>query len=235
MKPVRSLLVALLAVTVLGGATLASSAFAEQTPRILFLPGEEVPVEIKQSKPEPNTIKSKLENAAGKFSAEGFLLKLTATSVDRGKFTMLTLNTVKGSGFCTGEGESGAGEVLIDGTFLLRHDVTSTEGVGVLYTMLLILVLCNGTEKIHVLGNFLGLLTPVGVGGETTSPTGILHCSAATDPPAPAETKYWDENSVERSALLLANLGTGFKKACLDVGLAENVELTSSKMIELMD
>ncbi len=228
MKRVRSLLFALLALTALG-AIMASSALAG-SPEILFLSGETFPVEIKQTKAEPNTIKSELQSAAGKISGEGFLLEATATRAHHGNFTALFLNVTKGTNKCTGEGESGTGEVLTDGTFLLVHDVSSTSGVGVVFSILLVLISC-AAEKIHVLGNVLGLITPVG--SETTSFTGILHCSATTG--LPAETKYWDEQNGETSTLLLSNIGTGFKKSCEDVGLSENVELTSNKMIELMN
>ncbi len=228
MKPVRSLLFALLALTALG-AIMASSALAG-SPEILFLPGEGFPVEIKTTKGEPNTIKTELQSAAGRMSTEGFLLEMTATRAHHGAFTMLILNLAKGATKCSGEGESGAGELLIDGTFLLVHDITSSTGAGVLFSMLLVLLSC-GAEKIHVLGTMLGLITPLG--SETTSLTGILHCSTTIG--LPAETKYWDENNVERSVLLLSNIGTGFKKSCLDVGVTESVELTSNKMIELMN
>ncbi len=228
MRRARPLLFVLLTLTVLGG-VVASSALAT-SPEILFLPNEGFPVELKQTLAEPNTIKTELQSAAGKLSGEGFSTAITATRAHHGNFTALFLNVTKGTTSCHGEGESGAGEVLTDGTFLLVHDITSSTGAGVLFSILLVLVVCQA-EKIHVLGNVLGLI--VQVGSEKTEFEGVLHCSATTG--LPAETKYWDENNAEQSALLLSNIGTGFKKSCEDIGLSENFKLTSNKMIELMN
>jgi hypothetical protein len=232
---------ALFAVALLGSA-LASSAFGAKLPMtILFLGTETYPVKITSLPVEPNTIPGELVNPAGELESEGFLLEAELTKAGNGSsaetlgtFDALLLHEKKGTETCTGAGEKSAGEVLVPGTLKLVHDVSKTEGLGILYEPAEVVIECLPAKTvIHIKGNQVGLLRPVGT-GEVTTDEFFLHCST-TVTGEPFETKWWDEEEVEHTGKLEANFGSGFKRACKDVGKeGEWIKFDTSKMIEMM-
>jgi len=231
---------ALFAVALLGSA-LASSAFGAKLPMtIKFLGAETYPVKLESLPVEPNTIPSKLENASGELHGEGFLLEAELTKAGNGNvaeklgnFDALFLTVKKGTTeTCTSTGEKNAGEVLVLGSLKLVHDVSKTEGLGILFEPEEVVIECLPAKTvIHIKGNQVGLLRPVGT-GEVTAGEGFLHCSSTIG--EPSETKYWDEEEVEHTGKLEANFGSGFKKACEDVAKEnEWIKFDSNKMIEM--
>jgi hypothetical protein len=240
MRRVISLGLALFAVALLGSA-LASSAFGAKLPMtIVFLGGETYPFAIVSLPVEPNTITSKLQNAAGELTGEGFLLEAELTKAGNGNaaeklgaFDALFLKVKKGTEFCTSEGEKNEGEVLAVGSLKLVHDL-KTEGLGILYEVEpeLNIECLPAKVKIKIKGDQVGLLRPGGT-DEVTTGEAYLHCSTTIG--EPSKTKYWDEEEGEHTAKLEANLGSGFKKACVDVKKVDEewIKFDTSKMIEM--
>jgi hypothetical protein len=242
MRRVIALGLALFAVALLGSA-LASSAFGAKLPMtILFLATETYPVKIESLPVEPNTIPWKFENAAGEFKGEGFLLEAELTKAGNGNvaeklgtFDLLFLKVKNGTGeVCTSTGEKNAGEVLVDGFLKLVHDINATSGLGILFEWLEVTSECLPSKSAsHIKGNQVGLLRPVGTGEVTTGEV-FVHCSATTIG-EPLETEWWDEEEVKHGGKLEANFGSGFKRACLDVGNEnEWIRYDMNKMIEMM-
>jgi hypothetical protein len=230
---------ALFAVALLGSA-LASSAFGAKLPMTInFLGTETYPVKLESLPVEPNEIPSKLENAAGELGNKGFLLEAELTKAGNGNaaeklgtFDALFLaveNKAKEACHSTGDKE---GEVLALGSVKLVHDVNKTSGLGILYEVNEVNIECLPAKTvIHIKGNQVGLLRPVGT-GEVTAGEALLHCSSTIG--EPSETKWWSEEEVEETAKLEANFGSGFKKACEDVGKeSEWIKFDTSKMIEM--
>lgn len=221
---------ALLAVMAVASA-ISASAFAA-APTVLLL-GEGFPLGLESGKLE--TAKSELQNAAGVLKGEGLLVQGELTTASAGNtFDVLFLHVKKGEETCTGEGEKNPGEVLTISSVKLVHDLSATTGVAALLTLtgshlvgLALVVLC-GTLKIKIEGTLLALLLPVG--SEVTEVETVVHCSTTVG--EPKEVKYWNEANVELSTLLLANFGTGFKKACEEI--FTNTKLKLTKMAELM-
>jgi hypothetical protein len=223
MRQVKIAFLGLLAIAALA-CTMASAAFAS-SPTALLL-SEAFPNGFKSGKLE--TVKSELQNAAGKLNGTGILVQGSLTAASTGKVEVLFLNVVKGETRCTGEGEKGTGEVLTDGEFTLVHDESVSSGVAGLLKILPLVVVCGAT-KIKIEGTVLILLTPVGSEVSTINTT--IHCSSTVG--EPAKTKFWNASNVEESALLLANFGTGFKKACEEI--PGTTALEAEKMVELMN
>lgn len=230
MKLARTTFLALLAVLALGSVAV-SSAFAT-SPTALVLAGEPLPVEVNSVTDNPNNkILTELQNAAGTLKGEGLLLEVTITGASSGTYKVLFLKVTKGAESCSTPPDA-AGEVLLPtNTFTFVHDESSTTGGGVLFNVSEFTVEC-GAAKIKIKGNVLGLVKPIG-GGEKTAFEGALHCSK-TVVGEPAETKFWNAAGTEETPLLLANFGTGFKKACEEI-VPATIALTANKMIELMN
>lgn len=201
------------------------------SPTILLLAGEAFPVELRGPTDSPNNgIKAELQNAAGVLKREGMLLAFVATSASSGTFNLMFLRLMKGTLTCNTPGDEPGVMLVPEGNFALVHDISSTEGIGILFTINEFTVEC-GTTKIKIKGTILGLLLPAG-GGEKTTGFGLkVHCSVTVG--EPSETKFWNAAGSEETALVLENFGTGFKKACLEI--TTEVPLASSKMLELMN
>ncbi len=230
MKQAKTLLVVLMGVLAVSSALVASAFAASPTAKLLT--GETFPVTIKG---ENTAAKTELQNAAGVLKGEGVTLTASLTSASAGTYGADFTKVKKGAEACKTAGDASE-TVLVPNTntFTLVHDISSTTGVAALLNLSVITVECGAT-KIKIEGNVLALLLPVGKGGGTEEKTsgfeGVLRCSAAVG--EPKEVKYWNAANEEKSALLLANFGTGFKKACEDV--QPNLALTASKMIELVN
>lgn len=223
MKRYVSLLVALFAVAAVS-AIAVGSAFAAE-PTVLLLSPETLPVAITGSSA---TTATELQNAAGSIKGEGFSLTLNQTTANAGTYSVDFTNVAKGAEKCNTAGDA-AGTVLIkENAYQLVFDSLSPLGVAALFTVGTAaapeLVVECGTTKIKISGKVLGLVTTINTEG--TAFKGILHCSTTVG--EPAEVKYWPNSGVETTALLLANFGTGFKKACENV--AGEVALTSGKI-----
>jgi hypothetical protein len=85
-----------------------------------------------------------------------------------------------------------------------------------------------------VKGTALGLFKGEGTleGADFTHWLGDLLCKN-TSGGEPLEEKYWDLTGVQKTALLLGNFGTGFKKSCELI--VSEVLLDSHKMAEIME
>jgi hypothetical protein len=231
---------ALFAVALLGSA-LASSAFgAKQPMTIKFLEALTYPVTITSLPVEPNEIPSKLENAAGELKGIGFLLTGELTKAGNGNaaetlgsFDALFLKVKKGTEVCTGVGEKAEGEVLANGTLKLVHDVSKTSGLGILFEPTEVVIECLPAKTvIHIKGTQVGLLRPETTELDTTKFEAFLHCSSTIG--EPVETKWWSEEEAENTGKLEANFGSGFKKACQDVGKeSEWIKFDTNKMLEM--
>jgi hypothetical protein len=236
MKQVKALTIALCAVVVLG--CLGAASAMAGSPTVLFLAEEGgLPIKIESVTDSPNNgILSELQNAAGSLKGKGLKLTATVEAASSGKFVTLFLEVNKAGAKCQGEGfavESGL--VQVTGNFTLVHDISATEGGGVLFEPAEVKIECGAT-KIKITGKVLGLIEPVGGGEKTTGISGKLHCSTTVG--EPKEVNYWDSANAPQTALLLANFGTGFKKACEEVapGTPElSIALTATKMVELMN
>lgn len=228
MKPMRLLSSMLFAALVM--VCVAASPALASSPTALVLPGEPLPIALNGPSDNPNNgIQFELQNAALTIKGDGLLLGLTLTSASAGTYQLLYLKVGKGAEQCSTAGDAAGEELLGTNTFALVHR-TATEGVEVLFNVSEFTVEC-GAAKLKVKGNFLGLLGPVG-GGEKTSFTMAVHCSGTVG--EPAETKYFNSAGMEEIALLLDNLGTGFKKGCVE-WVPATISLTANKMMELMN
>jgi hypothetical protein len=222
MKRYISLLVTMLAVAAVSAVAVASASAAE--PTILFLSPETFPVKMNANEP---TTATELQNAAGSLKGEGFTLEMEETATTK-TYTVDFTNVKKGTESCNSPGDAAGVVLLVKNPYQLAFDSLSPLGVAALFTVEPELTVECGATKVKIKGNVLGLVTPIETEG--TAFKGILHCSATVG--EPAEVKYWPNSGTETTALLLANFGTGFKKACENV--AGEVSLTSSKMITIM-
>jgi len=238
MNRVRSLLFALLAVLALGSVAVSSASASLKSTSVLLLPGGAFPVTFSSLPKEPNAILSQLQSAAGTLRGEGVLLQGSFTTATGGNYEVLFLHVVNGTETCKTPGEAVLGEVLLPhARFTLVHDETSETGAGILFEVPEFTIECGAATKIKIVGTVLGLLLPAGqeilwLGG------GASVTCKNTSGGEPSETKYWLSLLLsELTALLLANLGTGFKKACELItpeGSAKDVAFDVSQMIELM-
>ncbi len=225
MKRIKLLFLALVALAVLGS-TVAGSALAA-SPTILLLGAEAFPLTFESGKLE--TVKTELQNAAGTLTGEGILIQGSFTNATEGTADVLFLKVKKGAENCTGEAEKNVGEVLVKSTLLLVHDLSATTGVAALLTLSAPVNITCGALTIKITGSVLVLLLPVG--SEVTEAETVVHCSGTTVG-EPKEVKYWNAANEEKVTLLLANFGTGFKKACEEI--PGNTKIKLSKMAELM-
>jgi hypothetical protein len=192
-------------------------------PTILFLPGETVPVTISGSSA---TAKGELQSAAGSLKGEGYTGSGTLETVTgAGHFSATLTHVKKGSELCETEGDAEGTVLFSEEEAQAVYTSLSPLTVGILALVKEITLNC-GVIKIKKTGNILSSLGPIN--SETTSFSGGAECSATVG--EPKLTKYWDSSGVERTALLLVNFGTGFKKACL----TGSASATSTKMLEIM-
>jgi hypothetical protein len=195
---------------------------------------EAFPVSFTSLPAEPNAIKTELQNVAGTLKGEGLFLRGEFLKATGGLYEVLFLKVElpASKAECATEGDA-KGEVLVPrGNFTVVHDISSGEGVGILFEVKEFMVTC-GIVKVKIKGSALGLLTPVGKQILWLGLEASLHCDGKTTG-EPKETKYWTSLlSSELTALLLANFGTGFKRSCEEI-VPTTVSIDVGKMIELM-
>ncbi len=227
MKHARSVGLAVTAILAVCS-VVASVAFAT-SPKANTLTGEGFPLALSGSSA---TDRSELQNAAGVLKGEGVTLSGELTSASAGTYSAVFTNVEDKGEKCNNTGTAGEVRVPASGSepFTLVHDASATTGVGALLEVATELTVTCGATKVKVKGNVVANLSPEGGGEKTTGFTGELHCSATVG--EPARTKYWNAANEEKSPLLLANFGTGFKKACEEV--VTNLPLTAAKMVELV-
>jgi hypothetical protein len=241
MNRVKSLLFALLALLALGSFAVSSASAAPTSTSALLLTGGKFPVTFSSLPKEPNTIKSALQSTAVNLEGVGVLLQGSITSAAGGTYEVLFLkvtNAANGN-TCKTLGEPVLGEILVPkNNFKLVHDISAENGAGILFEVNEFTIECGATEKVKVKGNVLGLLLPADkeilwLGGGAS-----VECKNTTGG-EPKEESYWlGLAGTKLTALLLANAGPGFKKACEliipEAGLGTDVAFDVSEMIELM-
>jgi hypothetical protein len=226
MKQIKGLCLALVMSVVVVGFGAASALAASPTAKTLT--GESFPIEISGSS---TTAATKLQNTAGTLEGTGVSLNATLESASAGKYSSLFSAVNKKGEACENTGTNEV-KVPLTGTepFTLVHDISSTSGVAALLSVAELTVTCGAT-KIKISGNLLALLEPVGGGEKTTGFSGIVLCSTSVVG-EPKDNKYWNAANEEIVPSLLANFGTGAKKACENI--SPNLALTATKMIELV-
>jgi hypothetical protein len=248
MQKVRLLTFAALALMALGFATSSASAAPTSTSALL-LSGDSFPVKFSSlpadQPPGNNTDSSELQDPAVSLEGKGLLLQGEFLKSTGGLYEVIILNVVvRGTAQkCNSLGDP-AGEVLVPrGNFYLVHDINEKEGGGVLFEAGTptnpLHIECDGGILLEIKGNMLGLLKPVSTEILWTGGKVSLECKVKAGEAGegvPKETKYWTSLlASELTALLLVNVGTGFKKACELIGTGGfELPIDVSKMIELM-
>jgi hypothetical protein len=236
MHRVRCLLFGVLMLLALGSFA-ASSASATSSTSVLLLPGDVFPV-LFSSLPsdQPNNgIESELQTAAGTLKGKGFLLQGDITSPTGGLYEVLFLEVLEPlitTARCSTAGDN-AGEVLVPHAgFHIVHDINSLSGIGILFLVPEFTITC-GTLTIRIRGHVLALVEGLTNGVEILQLIlAHLHCTATLG--EPEDKHYWTSLlSSELEALLLANFGTGFRKACEEI--KGKIHIDFSKMIEIMN
>jgi hypothetical protein len=220
MKHLRVLSVTVFAVLIVG-CSLAASAFAAT--EVVNLPGEANAT----IKGENLTATTELQNAAGSLKGTGVKFEANMTGPAAGEYSSHFFKVKNNKGEeCKTTGALAEEVVTPLNTFKVVNDVSAGVGVAALLNVKVPVICGTLTIKVETT-NLVALL----LGGEVEKETGFsaeLRCSATVG--EPKETKYW-EAGVEKVALLLANFGTGFKKACEDI--QPNLTLAPSHMIML--
>jgi hypothetical protein len=182
-----------------------------------------------------NRVASEFQNAGGTLNGAGFLAQGNITDATGGLVELLFLEVENpnSKSKCHTAGDS-TGEVLLPRLdFNFVHDESPEQGAAILYTVPEFTIEC-GTEKIKLKGTVLSLLLNLPSSGDVLSLlTLTTHCSSTVG--EPSDVHYWTSLLLsELTALLLANFGAGFRKACEQInGTAGTVDVSVSKMIEL--
>jgi hypothetical protein len=231
MRRVRLFLLAALALVVLGSIAASAASAAPRSTSVLTLPGESLPVTVSGSSTEA----TELQNAAGtlkgrEFTSSGEILKATG-GLYKAEFKNVEEPVSREK--CKSSGDV-AGIVLTpQANFFAVHDETEEKGAGLLFEVPEFTITCGATS-IKIKGNQLGLVTNPNRANEDllTSFKLKLHCSATIG--EPEDTQYWTSLlSSKLTPVLLANFGTGFKKACELI--SGETTLNLGKMIEMMN
>ena len=204
---------------------------ASKSTSVLLLSGESFPVSVNGSSTEA----TELQNAAGTLkgreaSSTGEILKETG-GLYKAEFKNVEEPVSRAK--CNSSGD-GAGVVLtLQANFFAVHDEDELRGAGILFEVPEFSITC-GTTTVKIKGNQVGLVTNPNRSGEDllTSFKLKLHCSSTVG--EPEDTQYWTSLLASKlTPVLLANFGTGFKKACELVSGETTVNL--GKMIEMMN
>jgi len=237
MHRIRSLLFAVLMLLALGSFAASAASAQPLSTSVLLLPGAIFPVEFSSlpSDSPNNGILTELQNAAGVLEGEGFLLKGSITSETGGLYEVLFLKVKEKTSTspCSTAGDA-SGEVLVPrGDFHFVHDETEATGTGTLFEVPEFVITC-GTLRVKIKGAALGLLENVPSREDILALIlGHLHCNGRTTG-EPEDTKYWTSLlSSQLTPLLLAEFGTGFRKACEEI--KSKIHIDFSKMLEVMN
>ena len=214
----------------LGVGTIAPASAAEPA---IQIPGGSFPVTLTGSEP---TAFTELQNAAGTLKGTGVSVRIEATAARSGTYTATFKAVKKGAESCNSAG-AGAGEVVIPATNTVKlvYDALGTElSAGLLFNLAELEVKC-GTTKVFIRGTDLGAVGPINATAKTAGFMTTLKCSHKSGG-EPFDVDYWENTeTVFKVALLEANFGTGFKKACELIETFPSVflELSASKSVTI--
>jgi hypothetical protein len=236
---VRPLLLAVLALSVLGSFAASAASAAPKSTSVLLLARESFPVSFSTLPTDNpnNRIPTELQNAAGTLQSAGFLAQGVITDETGGLLEGLFLGVEIPVARipCNTFGDS-QGEVLVPREdFHFVHAENAEKGSATLIVVPEFTITC-GTEQIKMKGTALSSGEGGSVSGDILSLFTLgVHCSRTLG--EPALTRFWSSLlSSELTALLLANFGSGFRKACEQInGATGNIHFSVSKMLEVMN
>jgi hypothetical protein len=220
-----------------------ASAACPCLPTILLLSEGKLPILILSEK-DPNTIKTELQSEAETLAGEGLLLDIMITNLNDtsdGSYLVLFLKVARvkgGKEKCNTAGDQ-SGEILIPTNLIhLVYDSLTPLGVGTLFLVAEFEVKCGTTAepqklKLKIKGETLGLIEPINTEAKEGefSLKASLHCLAGIFS-EPKESKYWNSSGTLTTAVLLANTGGGFEKACEEI-VPTTIPIEPMTMIEI--
>jgi hypothetical protein len=228
MTRMKTLCMALFAVLAMAVAFAATSAFAA-LPDVHVGTGGKYPVTGEGTVGNGTKVVGTLETEIGekltatKVGATAELKELSSLGPGTLTFTGVT---EKNKNSCNTTGQA-AGTVVFSGEYHVVYTILSPLTAGVLILFNELVVLCNSEKlKIKVKAPALTKLN-VAAGSEVEAYTLETACKAGKQEPK----EYYNEEEKLTPALLLANFGLGFEKACY---VGEPLTLKSSQKIDFL-